>query len=134
MIDNERIISAANALVESNFARSLAQIAVACGKSKQYFSDLKSDKSNVSMSFLDKFCEKYPVNKDYLVNGTGAPLLVESPFTNTTAANNIGGDNIQNSGALVDALATTIAEKDKQIAKSQEQIDRLLSIIEKMQS
>jgi transcriptional regulator with XRE-family HTH domain len=131
MIDNQIIIKAAEALVEAGFAKSLAQIAVACGKSKQYFSDLKKEKSSVSLSFLDELCEKYPVNKDYLITGEGSPLLIESPISGNYASN-IGGDNTQNGGQIIEALARQLEEKDKQIAKSQEQIDRLLGIIEKM--
>ena len=135
MIENQRIIEAAKALVDTHFAKSLAQIAVECGKSKQYFSDLKKEKSSVSLSFLDDFCSKYPVNKDYLVDGTGSPLLIDSPVNwNSNVASNIGGDNNQNSGMVIESLASQLAEKDRQIAKSQEQIDRLLTLIEKMTS
>ena len=138
MIDNQIIIKAAEALVEAGFAKSLAQIAVACGKSKQYFSDLKKEKSSVSLSFLDVLCEKYPVNKEYLITGDGVPLLVESPISGNFA-NNIGGNNSQNGDQIIEAFTRQLEEKDRQIAeqqrltaKSQEQIDRLLSIIEKM--
>ena len=140
MIDNERIINAAKALVDACFAKSLAQIAVECGMSKQYFTDLKKDKSNVSLSFLDDFCTKYPVSKAYLIDGNGEPLTINSPVNwNSNIANNIGGNNNQNSGFVIEALTQQLQEKDRQIqeqqkiaAKSQEQIDRLLTIIEKM--
>ena len=140
MIDNERIIKAAEALVEACFAKSLAQIAVNCHMSKQYFTDLRKGKSKVSLSFLDDFCTKYPVSKVYLIEGNGEPLTVNSPVNwNSNIANNIGGNNNQNSGFVIEALTQQLQEKDRQIqeqqriaAKSQEQIDRLLTIIEKM--
>ena len=135
MIDNERIIKAAEKLVEANFAKSLAQIAVNCHRSKQYFTDLRKGKSDSSLSFLDDFCAKYPVNKEFLLNGEGTPLLVDSPVNwNSNVANNIGGDNHQNSGQVIETLSRQLEEKDKQIAKSQQQIDRLLTIIENMNS
>lgn len=49
-----------------------------------------------------------------------------------TVANNINGDNLQNSGAVINALIHQLDEKDRQVAKSQEQIDRLLTIIENL--
>ena len=53
---------------------------------------------------------------------------------NTNFAHNINGNNSQNGGAVIEVLAHQLDEKDKQISKAQEQIDRLLSIIEKMNS
>lgn len=51
-----------------------------------------------------------------------------------TVANNINGNNLQNSDAVINALIHQLDEKDRQVAKSQEQIDRLLTIIEKLNS
>lgn len=49
-----------------------------------------------------------------------------------TVANNINGDNQQNSGVVINALIRQLDEKDLQVAKSQQQIDRLLTIIENL--
>lgn len=75
MIDNQYIITICNELVKRNFARSLANIAVKCGKSKQYFSDLKKNNAQFSSSFLDKLEENYPIiNRNYAYTGEGSPI------------------------------------------------------------
>lgn len=75
MIDNQYIIKQCNALVERGYAKSLAFIAVKCGQSKQYFSDLKKNKARFSLSFLDSLEQNFPIiRREYALNGDGNPF------------------------------------------------------------
>lgn len=113
MIDIERVIGAAKILIQQDFAQNLTEIALVCGKSKQYFSDLKRKKSYPSIKFVDVFCEKYPVNKDYILTGNGEILLsgagnaVSGGNGNVTVKGN-GNENIGN---------TTTASPDPSISE-----------------
>lgn len=73
--DNQYVIKAAAELVALKYAKSKAEIAVKCGMSDQYFTDLKRSKSRASRKFLDPFFELYPVNPEYLLNGVGEMIL-----------------------------------------------------------
>lgn len=53
MMDNQPIIDVCEMLVKKNYARSLAEIARKCGKTSQYFTDLKKGKAIYSTGFLD---------------------------------------------------------------------------------
>lgn len=106
---------------------------------------LKQMKNEPRLSNIEKILETFPeLNREWLITGQGE-MLVPSQSTgnitsnDSTVAANIGGDNQQNSGLVIEVLARQLGEKDRQIqeqqrltAKSQEQIDRLLGIIEKM--
>lgn len=102
-------------------------------------------RNSPSPSKITDIINAFPeLNKNWLLTGEGE-MLVPSQTTgnitsnDSTVAANIGGDNQQNSGLVIEVLARQLGEKDRQIqeqqrltAKSQEQIDRLLGIIEKM--
>lgn len=96
MIDIERVIRTANFLIKQDFAQNLTEIAVRCGKSKQYFSDLKRKKSYPSMKFIDDFCSNYPINKDYILTGNGEILLSPGNATAQTKEVNAPGGVVQN--------------------------------------
>lgn len=76
MADNKRIIEVCERLVSEKRARSLAAIAVRCGKTAQYFTDLKKGKQRYSREFLEVLAEVYPINKGYVLTGEG-PLMWE---------------------------------------------------------
>ena len=76
MADNKRIIAVCERLVSEKRARSLASIAVRCGKTSQYFTDLKKGKQRYSREFLETLAQAYPINKAYVLGGEG-PLLLE---------------------------------------------------------
>lgn len=71
---NENLISVCQHIIDVGLARSFSQIAKTCGKTPQYFTDLKAGKSQYSLSFLDILCEKYPVNRDFVLTGEGEML------------------------------------------------------------
>jgi len=74
--DNQYLINACNELVKKGYVKSLAAIAKECGKTSQYFTDLKKGKSLYSRDFLDLLLDKFPINQDYVINGNG-PMLKE---------------------------------------------------------
>lgn len=76
--DNENIILVAQELVSRRYAKSLAEIARICGKTTQYFTDLKSGRAKYSLSFLDILAEKFPINKDFVLTGNGPKLNEET--------------------------------------------------------
>lgn len=103
-----------------------------CGLSNGYVHNLGKSIGNGELegnSTLDRITAVFPdLDAKWLLYGSTIEI-----GDNSVVANNINGDNMQNGGKVMDALAATLTEKDKQIAKAQEQIDRLLTIIEKMQ-
>lgn len=84
---------------------------------------------------LNNVLTAYPdLNREWLLYGEGE-MLKPNISQNANGNNNTqvaGNDNHVNSDALDKAIAE-IGEQRKLVAKSQEQIDRLLVIIEKMQ-
>lgn len=77
MTGNEYIINACKELVKLEYARSLSAIARKCGRTTQYFTDLKNGKATYSREFLEILVEKYPVNRDYVLTGKGEMLKSE---------------------------------------------------------
>lgn len=105
------------------------------GVNPQTFYDIKQGKHGISKKLAELINKNYPdFPVSWLLTGEGDIQVGNTVGDESNVANNIGGDNLQNSGAVIEALANQLKEKDRQIAKSQEQIDRLLSIIEKMNS
>lgn len=96
-----------------------------CGFSNGYLSSLKDCPSAEK---LTKILEEYPkINKVWLLAGEG-PMLNEGQFiggdvSGNVISGNVGGD-VNSNAAIVKALEIN--------QKSQEQIDRLLAIIEKL--
>lgn len=66
---NERFIEVCNNLVDHRIANSLVEIAKSLGKSPQYFTDLKKNKSRISQDIVDQAVKLYPINKNYVLFG-----------------------------------------------------------------
>jgi hypothetical protein len=86
-------------------------------------------KDNLTVKTLDKILTKYPeLNPDWLKTGEGEMLKnnqsVENVSGNGIVGNNVLGGGI-NDSSIVDGLLAIINKRD-------EQVDRLLSIIEKL--
>lgn len=93
---------------------------------------LKQMKNEPRLSNIEKILETFPeLNREWLLTGNGEML------NNTVIGEgNIKGDNnnwtnVNTDSALIGAI-DALREQQKLTAKSQEQIDRLLGIIEKM--
>lgn len=117
--------------------RTQKQICDALGySSATYLSDLLSGKYPVTEEFSDKLKERFGVNPNFLlldeggiwIDGTGNITQIGDNNTQVT-----GNDNTITVPTTLDKALEEISEQRKLVAKSQEQIDRLLSIIEKMQ-
>lgn len=99
----------------------------ACGLSNGYVGKAKG---NFETDTLDSILRAYPtLNKDWLLTGEG-DMVTSSQITQSVNGHNntavAGNQNsVHSSAALEIALQS--------LAKSQEQIDRLISLIEKMQ-
>ncbi len=104
-----------------------------CGLSTGYVTSMRkgfgADKLN---NVLTAFPE---LNRDWLLYGEGE--MIKSSVTQTSHGDNspniAGNGNNVNTSPTIDKAIDEIAEQRKLVAKSQEQIDRLLAIIEKMQ-
>lgn len=107
---------------------------IRCGLSSGYVTSMRkgfgSDKlSNVLTAFPE-------LNRDWLLYGEGE--MLKSNISQTSHGNNspniAGNGNNINTSPTLDKAIDEISEQRKLVAKSQEQIDRLLAIIEKMQA
>lgn len=105
-----------------------------------YLSDLLSGKSEITEKFSDKLKQVYKVNPDYIRNGTGEMFLSESSGSGdsfpkgTVVGGHVSGNGNNISHNDSNNIAGMIAlQKGYQdlLKKSQEQIDRLIGIIEK---
>lgn len=104
-----------------------------CGLSSGYVTSMRkgfgSDKLN---NVLTAFPE---LNRDWLLYGEG-PMLKENITQHANGDNNTqiaGNGNLVEMSSSLKLAIEEIAEQRKLVSKSQEQIDRLLAIIEKIQ-
>lgn len=112
-IDNEELIKLIESLKEKGFIYNEADFCKKTGINKTFLSDMKAGRRTISEQTVQKIEQTFP---EYFGVISG---------DNNTVANNIGGDNNQNSGSVIEVLSRQLEEKDKQIG-------RLLSIIENM--
>lgn len=98
------------------------------GLANGYIRKLKGMPSDKKLSdILDYYSN---INKSWLLTGEGNMLLTNTQQGETL--NNQQGHNITyNSTMALEQAMTEVAEQRKLVAKSQEQIDRLLSLLEK---
>jgi hypothetical protein len=110
---------------------------------KEFANEIEIDKTNMSSAFrgddryltnnlFKKICYKYPdlFNIEYFLKDKGEMIKT------IINQNNVDGDNIQGNNVTVnksqaDKFLDLLKTKDEQLSKSQEQIDRLIGIIEK---
>ena len=137
MAKNENLRKVIDGIKFRYHLRTQKQICDALGySSATYMSDLLSGKYPVTEEFSDKLKERFGVNPNFLlldeggiwIDGTGN--ITQIGDNNTQVS---GNDNTITTPTTLDKALEEIGEQRKLVAKSQEQIDRLLSIIEKMQ-
>ncbi|MCL1937229.1 MAG: helix-turn-helix transcriptional regulator [Candidatus Azobacteroides sp.] len=106
---------------------SQAKFAGDIGVSRNYVNSMTE---NPTQDTLNKIKEKFPeLNIDWLTKGTGDMLqYVEQRNIN---GNNIQGQNVTVNKSQIDIFLELLKNKDDQLNKSQEQIDRLIGIIER---
>lgn len=104
--------------------------------SKTYLSDLLGGKSPISGEFSERMKENFGVNPRFLLEGEGGIWIDGTGNVTQIGDHNTqvtGNDNTITVPTTLDKAIEEISEQRKLLAKSQEQIDRLLAIIEKMQ-
>lgn len=95
----------------------------------QIFYDIKSGKCGISTNLANRIQEKFPeISKSWLLTGEGEMLIGNITQSNNGVANVIGDNHINNN--LSDELSLLIKNQIEQLKKKDEQIDRLISIIE----
>ena len=97
------------------------------GLSNGYWRKTKSISSSVVEKILRIYSELNPL---WVLTGEGSMLKNTSASSNTAEGRN--GNNV-NISLTLDKAIDEIAEQRKLVAKSQEQMDRLIAIIENMQ-
>lgn len=120
MSDSERIIELKNFL-----EKSYNRIADECGlNNSQTLYDIKNGKHGISKDIAEKIASRYlNISKQWLLTGEGEMLIpgaVSAPSGCTAPPTDLG------------KALNEIAAQRKLLEKSQEQIDRLISIIERM--
>ena len=120
--DFQRIDNARKMLNFQNFS----EMAAALGITAQTFTDIKKGKHGISKALAEKI-HAYDdrISVAWLLTGDGDTMVVGDG--NVTGNNN----QVNTDAALVRAI-DEIGEQRKLVSKSQEQIDRLLQIIEKL--
>lgn len=104
-----------------------------CGLSNGYVNNIRK---SITPEKLQQIALHYPqLNTGWLITGEG-PMLKESITQHANGDNNTqiaGNSNLVEMPSSLKLAIEEIAEQRKLVAKSQEQIDRLLAIIEKIQ-
>ena len=122
MTDYQRLEKVIKILEIPTFKEFAAKIDV----SAQTFYDIKQGKHGISKKLAEQINKCFPeIPVAWLLTGEGDIIVVDR---------NITGDNntTSNSDDVLLKAIEAIAEQQKITAKSQEQIDRLLGIIEKL--
>ena len=117
----------------------MSQFERMCGLSVGYVNAMRV---SFGKDYLNNVLKQFPeLNREWLLYGEGE-MLKSGNFSQNqekVTQNNENGDNIQgqnvtvqsNTQSNVDEFLAIIKQQANQITKSQEQIDRLISIIEK---
>ncbi len=127
MSDSERIKR-----LEEYTGLSLNKLAAAIGiKSPQTFYDIKSGKHGISKDLAEKIKSKYlNINISWLLGGEGE-MTTPSVVQNNENGNNINGHSVKVEQTDIEKFLDTIKECHELLRKKDEQIDRLLSLLEK---
>ena len=108
-----------------------------CGLAQGILHQAKSGKSDLGYKTIDKITMKYQdLNRDWLVSGYGEMLKNNINQSangngNTQVAGNGNTVTPADFGASISKALDEIAEQRKLVAKAQEQIDRLIGLLER---
>lgn len=106
-------------------------IAKQLGVTQQYVSGLLTGRNKFGKKQANRFSQLYGINPVFLLTGEGEMLKGQTAIGdhNTQVA---GNSNSVNCSGPLDKALDEIAAQRRLVAKSQEQIDRLLGIVEKL--
>lgn len=140
----ERFRLAFQHLKNSGIAHTQRDVAKKMGATPPNVSSaMRGDEKFLTGNFLRRFNLAYGgiFNEDWLIDGVGQ-MLCDSPPKNDTAAivnNQVGNGNHFTNGSTVERFLDELAaqreltrEAQQQLTKSQEQMDRLITIIEQL--
>lgn len=136
-------------MTKENTIRVIQEILVYTGKNAKQFSDsigkdrpqwlydvMNPEKvTGLSSRMVDMICETYPeFSRSYLLTGEGT--LLKANNVEGSVQQNINSHNITQNGnveasANMDKLINVLAEQSQQVTKAQEQIDRLITLLER---
>lgn len=136
-------------MTKENTIRVIQEILVYTGKNAKQFSDsigkdrpqwlydvMNPEKvTGLSSRMVDMICETYPeFSRSYLLTGEGTLLKADTIEGNIQQ--NINSSHITQNGnveasANMDKLINVLAEQSQQVTKAQEQIDRLITLLER---
>lgn len=106
------------------------ELAARLGVSQPYVNALLNDKKSFGKKQAQKWNELFGLSVNWLLTGLG------DMHSDSIVQNNQNGDNIHGHSVTVNKTEKDYLEiiktQAEQLSKSQEQIDRLLSIIERM--
>lgn len=99
---------------------------------ESYFSQILNEKAACPKDFLEKLKELEPrLNTDWLLTGEGEMLRQNIQQAGDNATQVQGTNNHVSSPRVLEMAMQEIAEQRKLVAKSQEQIDRLITLLER---
>ena len=132
---NERLKIFINSRIVNLRVKSQADFASKIGIARSQLSEILSGKRKVTESLVNKIHSSYPyLNKEWLTNGEGEMMI-------GVIQNNENGDNINGHSVtinktegdyleLIKSLTAQLAVSQQQVSVSQEQMNRLITIIE----
>lgn len=153
MVTSDRLGEVVKYLRFKGFANTQKEVAELLGMSPANLSSaLRGDSRYLTDGLATKVCTNFIfINKDWLLTGEGEMLRDGIVMQNMYGDNQIAGGDITNGAGgntttttnnykdcggcetnLLERAMAEIGEQRKLLTKAQEQIDRLLSIIEKM--
>lgn len=136
-------------MTKENTIRVIQEMLVYTGKNAKQFSDsigkdrpqwlydvMNPEKvTGLSSRMVDMICETYPeFSRSYLLTGEGT--LLKANTIEGNIQQNINSSHITQNGnveasANMDKLINVLAEQSQQVTKAQEQIDRLITLLER---
>lgn len=109
------------------------EIADAMGVSPAYINAIFTGKRNLGKNNAEKLQEKFGLSASWLLTGEGSMLIGDISGDSNAIGHGASVSN-SNDSKIVEKLLDEISEQRKLVSESQRQVDRLLSIVEKMTS
>lgn len=110
------------------------QVTIQCGLGVGVIGGAKRGKSDLGQKTIEKILKKYQdLNRVWLLTGEGSMLIGDISGDSNAIGHGASVSN-SNDSKIVEKLLDEISEQRKLVSESQRQVDRLLSIVEKMTS
>lgn len=132
---NERLKIFINSLIVNLIVKNQADFALKIGIARSQLSEILSGKRKVTESLVNKIHNLYPhLNKEWLINGDGEMMV--GIIQNNENGDNINGHSVTinktegNYLEIIKSLTAQLTVSQQQVSVSQEQMNRLITIIE----